>query len=124
MHFVEQSQMYDSTYSLLILILMNIVENFTTIYLFFLGDIDNEKVLVSNKISFSEKSYFKKVIIGYLYNGNKVRPLNIMLPKTSAYVKSYDRQTKWMKFFIKDDELLEIYNTIWDEVSTDIKKIW
>ena len=75
---------------------MNIVENFTTIYLFFLGDIDNEKVLVSNKISFSEKSYFKKVIIGYLYNGNKVRPLNIMLPKTSAYVKNYDRQTKWM----------------------------
>ena len=45
-----------------------------------------------------------------------------MLPKTSAYVKSYDGQTKWMYFLIEDYELLEKYNTIWDKVSTDIKK--
>ena len=45
-----------------------------------------------------------------------------MLPKTSAYVKSYYGQTKWMYFLIEDDELLEKYNTIWDKVSADIKK--
>ena len=45
-----------------------------------------------------------------------------MPPKTSAYVKGYDRQTKWMYFLIEDDNLLEKYNTIWDEVSADIKK--
>ena len=45
-----------------------------------------------------------------------------MLPKTSAYVKSYDGQTKWMYFLIKDDDLLEKYNTIWDEVNADNKK--
>ena len=49
-------------------------------------------------------------------------PLPIMLPKTSTYVKSYDGQTKWMYFLIEDDGLLEKYNTIWDKVSTDIKK--
>ena len=43
-----------------------------------------------------------------------------MLPKTSAYVKSYNGQTKWMYFLIEDD-LLEKYNTIWDKVSADIK---
>ena len=75
-----------------------------------LKDVDIEKVLVFNKISFGEKSY--KYFIGYLYNGNKVKPLNIMLPKTSAYVKSYDGQTKWMYFLIEDDNLLEKYNTI------------
>ena len=32
-----------------------------------------------------------------------------MLPKTSAYVRSYDGQTKWMY-------------TLWDKVSADIKK--
>ena len=42
-----------------------------------------------------------------------------MLPKTSAYVKCYDRQTKWMYFLIEDDGL---YNTIQDKVSADIKK--
>ena len=43
---------------------------------------------------------------------NKVKPLHIMLPKTSAYVKIYDGQTKWMYFLIEDDDLLETYNTI------------
>ena len=45
-----------------------------------------------------------------------------MLPKTSAYVKNYDRQTKWMHFMIEDDDLLEKHNTIRNKVGTDIKK--
>ena len=57
----------------------------------FFEDEDIEKVLVCNKISFGEKN--SKYFIGYLYNGNKVKPLNIMLLKTCAYVKSYDGQT-------------------------------
>ena len=43
-----------------------------------------------------------------------------MLPKTGAYVKSYDGQTKWMYFLTEDDNLLKKYNTIWDKVSADI----
>ena len=58
-----------------------------------------------------------------MYNDHKVQPLHIMLPKTSAFVKGYDGQTKWTYFLIEDDELLEKYNTIWDRVSTDIKKL-
>ena len=57
-----------------------------------------------------------------MYNNNKVKPLHIMLPKTSAYVNSYDRQTKWMYFLIEDNELLKKHNTIWGKVSADIKK--
>ena len=45
-----------------------------------------------------------------------------MHPKTSAYVKVYDGESKWMYFLIKDDDLLEKYNTISDNVSADIKK--
>ena len=45
-----------------------------------------------------------------------------MLPKTSAYVKCYDGQTKWMYFLIKNDELLEKYDAIWDKVNAAIKK--
>ena len=84
--------------------------NFTAIRLLFWGDVDTEKVLVSNKISFGKKYY--KYFIGYLYNGNKVKPLNIVTPKISAYVKGYDEQTKWMCFLIGDDDLSERYNTI------------
>ena len=56
-----------------------------------------------------------------MYNDDKVESLNTMLPKTSAYVKRYDSQTKWMYFLIEDDELLEKCK-IWDKVSADIKK--
>ena len=57
-----------------------------------------------------------------MYDGYKVKPLLIVLTKTSAYVKSYDGQTNWMYFLIEDDDLFEKYNTIWDEVSADMKK--
>ena len=73
-------------------------------FLFFLKDVDIEKVLVSSKISFGEKKNYK-YFSGYLYNDDKLKPLDIMLPKTSPYAKSYYRQTKWMYFLIEDDEL-------------------
>ena len=82
--------------------------------------LDIEKVLVSSNISFGEKYY--KYFIDYFYNNYKVKPLHIILPKTSTYIKSYDGRTKWVYFFIEDDGLLEKYNTIWDKVSDDIKK--
>ena len=40
-----------------------------------------------------------------------------MLPEKSAYVKTYDEQTKWMYFLIGDDDLIKKYITIWDKVS-------
>ena len=46
-----------------------------------------------------------------------------MLPKTSAYVKSFDVQTKQIDFLIEDDDLLEKNNAIWDKVSADIERI-
>ena len=53
-------------------------------------------MLVPKKISSDRKNY--KHFIGYLYNDHKVKPLHIMLPKTSIYVKSYEGQAKWMYF--------------------------
>ena len=43
-------------------------------------------MLVANKISSGEKNY--NYFSGYLYNDHKFKPLHIILPKTSAYVKS------------------------------------
>ena len=39
-------------------------------------------------------------IVGYLYKDNKVKPLNIMLSKTSAYLIDYDGQTELIYFVI------------------------
>ena len=67
------------------------------------------------------KKHYKN-FIGYLYQDNKVKPIHIILAKTSDFVKSYDGKTKWMYFLIEDDSLLQKYDTIWDKVSADIKK--
>ena len=45
-----------------------------------------------------------------------------MLPKTSAYAKSYDGEIKWVCFFIEDDKLLEIYITVFGKESTIVLK--
>ena len=58
--------------------------NFTAIS--FLEDMDIEKVLVSNKISFGVKNY--EYFIGYLDNNHKIKPLHIMLPKTTSYLRN------------------------------------
>ena len=58
--------------------------------------VDIVKVLVSHKTSSGVKNY--KYFIGYLHNDDKVNSLHVMLPKTSARVKRYDGQTKWMYF--------------------------
>ena len=58
-------------------------------------------MLVSKKISSGEESC--KYFIAYLYNDNKVNLLHVMLPKTSAFVNSYDGQTKWIYLLIEND---------------------
>ena len=83
---------------------------FNSIKVLFFENVDTEKVLLSNKISSDEKNY--KYFIGYLYNDLKAKPLHTLIPKGSAYEKIYDGKTKWMYFFIENDDLLEKYDTI------------
>ena len=68
--------------------------------------VDVENVLVPDKISLGEINY--KYFIGYLHNDNKGRSLHKVLSKTSAYVKSYDEQTKLTYFWLEDDDLFII----------------
>ena len=44
-----------------------------------------------------------------------------MLPTTNGYVKDDVGKTKWVYFFIKDDNLLNKYSTIWDKINVDVK---
>ena len=66
-------------------------------------NIDN--ILISNRISLVEKNC--KYFIGYMVDDYRSKPLDIRLPKTSTYVKSYDSKTKWIYFSIEEDILLK-----------------
>ena len=50
-------------------------------------------------VSSGEKNY--KYFIGYKNDDHKIKPLHIMLPKTSAYVKSYDGELNGSIFLLE-----------------------
>ena len=81
-------------------------------------NIDINKIVLSNNVSFGKIGY--KYFIGYK-DAKKIRPLSIFLPKMSTYGKDFD-ETKYISILIKDDELLEKYNEIWEKVKNNLKK--
>ena len=83
-----------------------------------INNIDINKIGVSNKVFFAKKGL--KYFIGYK-DGKKVRSLRILLPKMNAYRRVFD-ETKYMSFLIRDVELFEKYNEIWEKVSNSSKK--
>ena len=85
-----------------------------------MGYVDIVKIQVCSMVSSGRKKY--KYFIGYQDDDYKIELLRIMLPKASTYVKSYDGETKWINFFIKDDNLLKRYNDIWNKASNSIRK--
>ena len=54
-------------------------------------------------------------------DAKKIKPSCIFLPKMTEYRKVFD-ETKYIYFLIKDDELLEQYNEIWEKLKNSLKK--
>ena len=61
---------------------------------FLIDEIDINKLIVSNKVSFGKKGF--KIFIPYKDN-EKVNQLCIMLPKVSRYRKNFN-ETEYMSF--------------------------
>ena len=61
-------------------------KNFSAIKSNFLKHVETDNILIPSVISFGKKNC--KYVIGYMEDDYKTKPLNIMLPKTSTYVKS------------------------------------
>ena len=59
-------------------------------------NIDN--ILISDKISSVKKNY--ENFIKYIDDDYKIKLFSVIFLKTSAYVKHYDGETKWMCFLI------------------------
>ena len=60
-----------------------------------------------------------------MYLDKLIRPLVLVLPKMSGYVKAFkvkDNSNKLMSFHIDDEKLLEKYKTIWTKIK-DLKNI-
>ena len=68
-------------------------------YLIDINNVDIDKILISNKISFGSKGF--QCFIGYK-DDNRIKRLRMVLPRISRYGKRFDK-TKCMLFLINDN---------------------
>ena len=71
------------------------------------------QIVVSDKFKHSDDGF--KYFIGYK-EGEIVKPLCIILPQMTGYIKYFENRGKNMSFVIKDDDVLDKYNEIWDKI--------
>ena len=71
------------------------------------------QIVVSDKFKCNNESF--KYFIGY-QEGGIVKPLCIILPQMSGYIKYFENGGKNMSFLIKDDEVWDKYDKIWDVI--------
>ena len=72
-----------------------------------------DQIVVSGKFKHNNEGF--KYFIGY-QEGGIVKPLCIILPQMSGYIKYFENGGKNMSFLIKYDKVWEKYNEIWDVI--------
>ena len=76
-----------------------------------------DQIVVSYKFKHNDEGF--KNFIGYL-EGGIVKPLCIILPQMSGYIKYFENGSKNMSFLIKDDEVWDKYDKIWDVIKNKL----
>ena len=72
-----------------------------------------DQIVVSDKFKHSDDGF--KYFIGY-QEDEIVKPLCIILPEMSGYIKYFENGGKSMFFMIKDANISDKYNTFWDKI--------
>ena len=72
-----------------------------------------DQIVVSDKFKHNNEGF--KYFTGY-QEGEIVKPLCIILPQMSGYIKYFENGGKNMSFLIKDDEVWDKYDKIWDVI--------
>ena len=83
-----------------------------------LDSLDLSKIIVSNKWKNSDTTC--KYLCGYL-NDDVVRPLCVILPQMSGYIKCFDDGAKNMSFITDDKEIYAKCNEIWNVIKKLLK---
>ena len=75
--------------------------------------INVDQIVVSDKFKHSDDGF--KYFIGYK-EGEIVKALCMILPLMRGYIKYFEKEEKICLFLIKDDDVLDKYNEIWDKI--------
>ena len=76
-----------------------------------------DQIVVSDKFRHKDDGF--KYFIGYK-EGEIVKPLCIILPQMSGYIKYFENGGKNMSFMIKNDICLDKYHKIWNKIKNTL----
>ena len=79
--------------------------------------INIDEIVLSDKFKQSDDGF--KYFIGYK-EGEIIKPLCIVLPQMTGYIKYFEKAGKNMSIEIKDDDVLDKYNGIWDKIKGEL----
>ena len=82
-----------------------------------LMSVNVHQIVVSDKFKHNNEGF--KYFIGY-QEGEIVKPLCIILPQMSGYIKYFEYEGTNMSFLIKDDKVWEKYKQIWDLIKNKL----
>ena len=79
-----------------------------------------DQIVVSDKFKYNNEGF--KYFIGY-QEDEIVKPLCIILPQMSGFIKYFENGGKNMSFLIKDDEVLEKCEQIWNVIKNKLQSV-
>ena len=82
-----------------------------------LDSVDTDKIVVSDKIKHSEEGF--EYFIDY-QEDKIVKSLCIILPQMNGYIKYFQNGGKSMSFLIKNSEVWEKYEEIWNVIKNKL----
>ena len=78
-----------------------------------LNSVNINNIIISYMVKHNDNCY--KYFIGYLHD-DVIRPLRIILPQMSGYIKYFDNGGKNMSFKIEDESVYLKYTEIWNKI--------
>ena len=79
-----------------------------------LNSVNTNNIVVSYRIKHNDNGF--KYFIGYLHDDDVIRPLCIILPQISGYIKYFDNSGENMSFEIEDESVYLKYTEIWNKI--------
>ena len=75
--------------------------------------VNTKHIVTSDKFKHTDEGF--KYFIGY-QEDEIVKLLCIILPQMSGYIKYFENGGTSISFIVKDDDMLDKYNEIWDKI--------
>ena len=76
--------------------------------------INTNNIVISYRVKQNNDTY--KYFIGYLNDDDVIKPLCIILPQMSGYIKYFDKGRRSMSFKIEDEDVYLQYSEVWNKV--------